>query len=96
MASIVEPAAGKLRGRMNVTILQNIAADAAWIIENDVRDTRRSAPFHKLAARSDAQMPEDLRSALERSATSLRNKAPLVAEQIEECIERWRAEMARR
>ena len=96
MASIIESAADQLRGRMNITILQNIAADAAWIIENDVRDSRRSAPFHKLAARSDAQMPEDLRSALERSVTSLRDESPLVAEQIDECLERCRTEMARR
>jgi len=79
----------------SVTILRNIAADAAWILDNRLNDKRRSKPFYVLADRTDNELGRDLGDALERAASNLREKHPAVAEELDECLVRWRQEMKR-
>ena len=83
-------------GAVDIVIVQNIASDAAWIIEHRLRDKRRSAPFERLAERTDSMMPGELETVLERTIVGLREKSPAVAEEIEECVVRLRQELARR
>jgi len=79
----------------NLTILRNIAADAAWILDKRLNDKRRSKPFYALADRIDNELGRDLGNALERAAINLREKYPAVAEELDQCHVRWRQEMKR-
>jgi hypothetical protein len=73
---------------MDIVILKNIAADAAYILGTNLNDRRRSAPFERLAERSDPGMAADLRTSLVRASQSLVAKHPMVAEQIDELLDR--------
>ncbi len=73
---------------VNITILRNIASDAASILDRRLGDKRRSKPFTALAERMDDRLAHDLRETLERERKSLNPKHSAVAEEISELIRR--------
>lgn len=73
---------------VNTIHIQNIASDAASILQQRLSDRRRSKPFEVLAERSDANLERDVLAALNREYESLSVSHPDVAEEVEELRKR--------
>ena len=72
----------------SIVILQNIASDAAAILQARLSDRRRSKTLEALAERTDVDLGRDLLAALHRQQKSLAASHGAVAEEFDQLLAR--------